>query len=101
MFLHNVTCLPIKDNNKHFISNLGDTNDVMFSLNDFLDFNPINNYFKSCVSLCVNRTISNITSYAPICGIMCYVHKIDLPNECNVKSHVTMMDLHHLMRKIN
>jgi hypothetical protein len=39
MFLHSVTCLPIKDNNKQFALNLGNTNDIMFSLNDFLDFN--------------------------------------------------------------
>jgi len=40
--------------------------------------------------------IRNKYPYAPICGIMCYVHKIDLPNESNVKSHVIMMDLYHL-----
>jgi hypothetical protein len=59
-FLHSVTHLPIKDTNKHFIFNLGDTNDVMFSLNDFLDFNPINNYFKSRVLSCTNGTIQDI-----------------------------------------
>jgi hypothetical protein len=60
-FLHSVTHLPIKDTNKHFIFNLGDTNDVMFSLNDFLDFNPINNYFKSRILSCTNGTIQDIT----------------------------------------
>jgi hypothetical protein len=57
-FLHSVTCLSIKDTNKHFIFNLGDTNDVMFSLTDFLDFDLIKNYFyKSCVLFCINRSI--------------------------------------------
>jgi hypothetical protein len=60
-FLHSVTHLPIKDNNKHFIFNLGDINDVIFSLNGFLDFNPINNYFKSRVFSCTNGTIQDIT----------------------------------------
>jgi hypothetical protein len=60
-FLHSITCLPIKDINKQFIFNLGDTNNVMFSLNDFLDFNPINNYFKSCIFSCMNGTIQDIT----------------------------------------
>jgi hypothetical protein len=61
VFLYSVTRLPIKDTNKHFIFNLGDTNDVMFSLNNFLDFNPINNYFKSRVFPCANGTILDIT----------------------------------------
>jgi hypothetical protein len=61
-FLHNVICLPIKDNNKHFIFNLGNTNDVIFSLNDFLDFDPIKIYYcKSRVLSCVNGTILEIT----------------------------------------
>jgi hypothetical protein len=61
-FLHSVTYLPIKNTNKQFNFNLGDTNDVMFSLNDFLDFDPIKNYFvKSCVFFCTNGTILNIT----------------------------------------
>jgi hypothetical protein len=34
-FLHSVICFPIKDNNKHFIFNLGNTNNVMFSLTNF------------------------------------------------------------------
>jgi hypothetical protein len=59
-FLHSVTCLPIKDTNKHLIFNLSDTNDVIFSLNNFLDFNPINNYFKSCVFSYLNGTIQDI-----------------------------------------
>jgi hypothetical protein len=33
----------------------------MFSLNDFLDFNPINNQLKSRVLSCTNRTIQDIT----------------------------------------
>jgi hypothetical protein len=61
-FLHSVTCLPIKNTNKHFISNLSDINDVMFSLTDFLEFDPIKNYYyKSCVLSCTNGTISDIT----------------------------------------
>jgi hypothetical protein len=44
VFLHSVTCLPIKNTNNHFIFNLGDTNDVMFSLTDFLDFNRAPEY---------------------------------------------------------
>jgi hypothetical protein len=43
-FLHSVTCFPIKAINKHFIFNFGDTNDVMFSLIEFLDFNLIKIY---------------------------------------------------------
>jgi hypothetical protein len=38
VFLHSVTCLSIKDLNKQFIFNLSDTNNVMFNLNNFLDF---------------------------------------------------------------
>jgi hypothetical protein len=54
VFLHSITCLPIKDINKQFIFNLDDTNDIMFSLNNFLDFNLINTYyFKSHVFFCV------------------------------------------------
>jgi hypothetical protein len=61
-FLHSVTCLPIKDINKHFIFNLSDTNNVMFSLTDFLEFDPIKNfYYKSRVLSCTNGTISDIT----------------------------------------
>jgi hypothetical protein len=33
----------------------------MFSLNDFLDFNPINNYYKSRVFPCANGKILDIT----------------------------------------
>jgi hypothetical protein len=60
-FLHNVTCLPIKEiiNNSSF--QLGDTNDVIFSLNEFLDFNPINLYSKSRVLSRTNGTIQDIT----------------------------------------
>jgi hypothetical protein len=60
-FLHSVTCLPFMEINKHFIFNLGDTTDVMFSLIDFLDFNPINNHYKSRVLSCTNGTIQDIT----------------------------------------
>jgi hypothetical protein len=61
-FLHSITYLPIKDNNKHFIFNLGDTKNVMFSLNNFLDFDLINTYYyRLCVFSCVNRTILDIT----------------------------------------
>jgi hypothetical protein len=59
-FLHSVTCLPLKNINKHFIFNLGDTTDAMFSLIDFLDFNPINNHHKSRVFFCTNGTIQDI-----------------------------------------
>jgi hypothetical protein len=41
----------LKETNKQFIFNLGDTTDVMFSLIDFLDFNPINNHYKSHVQI--------------------------------------------------
>jgi hypothetical protein len=60
-FLHSVICLPLKETNKHFIFNLGDTTNVMFSLTDFLDFNPINNHHKSRVFSCTNGTIQDIT----------------------------------------
>jgi hypothetical protein len=60
-FLHSITHLPIKDTNKHFIFNIGDTNDVMFSLTDFLDSDPIKSYFKSHVLSCTNGTIQDIT----------------------------------------
>jgi hypothetical protein len=61
-FLHSVTCFSNKDANKHFIFSLGDTNDIMFSLNDFLDFDPINiYYYKSRVLSCMDGTILNIT----------------------------------------
>jgi hypothetical protein len=60
-FLHSVTCLPLKKINKHSIFNLGDTTDVMFSLIDVLDFNPINNQHKSRVFSCTNGTIQDIT----------------------------------------
>jgi hypothetical protein len=53
--------LPIKDINKHSIFNIGDTNDIMFSLNNNLDFDPITNYFKSCVFSYTNGTILDIT----------------------------------------
>jgi hypothetical protein len=61
-FLHSIICLLIKDKNKHSNFNLGDTNDVIFSLNEILDFDPINNYyFKSHVYSCMNGTIRDIT----------------------------------------
>jgi hypothetical protein len=60
-FLHSVTSLPIKDNNKYFIFNLGDTNNVMFSLTDFLNFDLIKSYYKSRVLSCTNGTIHDIT----------------------------------------
>jgi hypothetical protein len=61
-FLHSVTCLPIKDINKQFNFNLGDTNDVMFSLINFLEFDPIKNYlYKSRVLFYANRKILDIT----------------------------------------
>jgi hypothetical protein len=61
VFLHSVTCLPIKNNNKYFNFNLGDTNDVMFSITDFLDFDLNKNYFyKSRVLSYTNGTILNI-----------------------------------------
>jgi hypothetical protein len=59
-FLHSATHLPIKALNKHFIFTLGDTNDVIFSLNEILDFDPII-FFKSRVLSCTNRKISYIT----------------------------------------
>jgi hypothetical protein len=61
VFLHSITHLPIKDTNKHLIFNLGDTNDVMFSLTDFLDFDPIKSYYKSRVLSCTNGKIQDIT----------------------------------------
>jgi hypothetical protein len=60
-FLRSVTCLPLKEINKHFIFNLDDITDVMFSLIDILDFNPINNHHKSRVFSCTNGTIQDIT----------------------------------------
>jgi hypothetical protein len=61
-FLRSVICLPLKETNKHFIFNFGDINDVMFSLNDFMEFNPIKNYFnKSRVLSCTNEKILDIT----------------------------------------
>jgi hypothetical protein len=60
-FLHSIIHLPIKDTNKHFIFNLGDTNDVRFNLTDFLDFNPIKSYSKLRVLSCTNGTIQDIT----------------------------------------
>jgi hypothetical protein len=51
----------LKETNKQFIFNLGDTNDVMFSSISFLDFNPINNHHKSRVLSCTNEIIQNIT----------------------------------------
>jgi hypothetical protein len=60
-FLHSVICLPLKEINKHSIFNLGDTTDVMFSLIDVLDFNPINNHHKSRAFSCTNGTIQDIT----------------------------------------
>jgi hypothetical protein len=61
-FLHSVTCLPIKDLNKQFIFNLDNTNDIMFSLNEFLDFDLINDYyFKSHVFFYTNGIILDIT----------------------------------------
>jgi hypothetical protein len=59
-FLHSVTYLPIKDTNTQFIFNLSDTNDVMFNLNEILDFDPIM-YFKSRVFSYTNGTILYIT----------------------------------------
>jgi hypothetical protein len=62
VFLHSITHLSIGDTNKHFIFNLDDTNNVMFSLTDFLDFDPIKNYFyKLYVLSCMNGTILDIT----------------------------------------
>jgi hypothetical protein len=62
MFLHSITSFPIKDTNKHFIFNLSNTNDVMFNITNFLDFDPNTNYFyKSRVLSCANGTILDIT----------------------------------------
>jgi hypothetical protein len=44
-FLHSIICLPIKDLNKYFIFILGNTNNVIFSLNNFLKFDSINSYY--------------------------------------------------------
>jgi hypothetical protein len=61
-FLQSVTSLPIKDINKHFIFNLDDTNNVKFSLIDFLNFDLIKNYYyKSYVLFCANGMILDIT----------------------------------------
>jgi hypothetical protein len=59
-FLYCVTCFPNKDIDKQFNFNLGDTVDIMFSLNEILNFDPII-YFKSCISPCTNGTILHIT----------------------------------------
>jgi hypothetical protein len=60
-FLHSVICLPIKEiiNNSSF--QLGDTNDIIFNLNEFLDFNPINLYCKLRVLSRTNGIIQDIT----------------------------------------
>jgi hypothetical protein len=60
-FLHSKTFLPNTDINKHFIATLGDTDDVKFSLNNFLNFDPIKKYFKSHVFSCINGMILDIT----------------------------------------
>jgi hypothetical protein len=41
MFLHSVTCLSNKNINKHFNNSIGNSNNITFSLNNFLDFDPI------------------------------------------------------------
>jgi hypothetical protein len=62
VFLYSVTHLPIKDINKHFIFNLGDTNNVNFSLHNLLNYNPTNKFFcKSRVLFCTNEIIFDIT----------------------------------------
>jgi hypothetical protein len=61
VFLHNVTCFSNKNINKYFNNILDDTNDVSFSLNNFLNFNLIKNYLKSHIFPYMNETILNIT----------------------------------------
>jgi hypothetical protein len=61
MFLHSITNLSNKKINKHFDTNLGGTNDVKFSLYNFLDYNPIKIYNKLHVFYCMNRMILDIT----------------------------------------
>jgi hypothetical protein len=62
VFLYSITSFSIKNINKHFIFNLGDTNDVKFSLTGFLDFDPIKNYsYKSCILSYANGMILDIT----------------------------------------
>jgi hypothetical protein len=86
-FLHSVTCLPIKNTNKQFNFNLGDTNDVMFSLTEFLEFNLIKNYlYKSRVPSCVNGTImdihwskNNLSYIYPT-----YILHISVPDMCSI-----------------
>jgi hypothetical protein len=60
-FLHSITYLPIKNINKHFSGILGNTDDVKFSLNNFLDSDSITNYLKSYVSSSKNGMILDIT----------------------------------------
>jgi hypothetical protein len=60
-FLHSVTNLPYQEFNKHSAPIIGDTNDVMFSLNNYLEFDIIINYNKLHVLSCVNGTILDIT----------------------------------------
>jgi hypothetical protein len=61
MFLHSIIYLFNREINKHFITTLDNTNNVKFSLNNFLNFDPIKNYFKSHIFPCMNGTILNIT----------------------------------------
>jgi hypothetical protein len=61
VFLHSITYFSNKEINKHFVTTLGNTNDVKFSLNNFLDFDPIKIYFKSHVLSYLNGKILNIT----------------------------------------
>jgi hypothetical protein len=61
LFLHNITCSFNKKINKHFNDNLGDINDIKFSLYRLLNFDPNKNSFKLCVYPRMNETILNTT----------------------------------------
>jgi hypothetical protein len=72
-FLHSIICLLNKNINKHLDTIFGDTNDDKFSLINFLDFNPIKNYFKLCVSSCINRMILDNSWQDTTCGLFIIV----------------------------
>jgi hypothetical protein len=60
-FLYCIIYPPIKEINKHYINNLVDTNDVKFSLNNFLDSNPIITNLKLHIFPSKNVIILDIT----------------------------------------
>jgi hypothetical protein len=60
-FLYSIICFTNKEINKHLYNQLGNTNDIMFSLTNFLDFDPITIFFMSHIYPCINEIILNIT----------------------------------------